>query len=85
MLIVQGLLEAKVPQDPFSGEAFSVKFDCKGIGGQTPVLDSPYMGTSLIRKRPPLGPYSRSRVVLGGGRFLMSEVPLYRRLGRLYS
>jgi len=41
-----------------------------------------YMGTSLIRNRPTLAPYSRfmgrdlwwSR---GGGRFLMSEVPLY--------
>jgi len=36
-----------------------------------------YKGTSLIRKRTFLGPYSRPKpVVLGGGRFLMSEVPL---------
>ena len=34
-------------------------------------------GTSLIRKRTPLGPYRRPMPrVLGGGRFLMSEVPL---------
>ena len=41
-----------------------------------------YRGTSIIRKRPPLGPYCRPmpRVLggsEGGGRFLMSEVPLY--------
>ena len=38
-----------------------------------------YRGTSLIRKRPLLGPYGRTMpvVVLGGGRFLMSEVPLH--------
>ena len=41
-----------------------------------------YRGTSPIRKRPPLGPYSRAMPrglwwSLGGGRFLMSEVPLY--------
>ena len=40
-----------------------------------------YRGTSLIRKRNPLGPYRRPmpRVLegsWGGGRFLMSEVPL---------
>jgi hypothetical protein len=40
-----------------------------------------YRGTSLVRKRTPLGPYRRSipRVLggsYGGGRFLMSEVPL---------
>ena len=39
--------------------------------------------TSLIRKRLPLGPYSRPepralRRSKGGGRFLMGEVPLYR-------
>ena len=42
-----------------------------------------YRGTSLIRKRSPLGPYSRSMPLEGpmvalGVRFLMSEVPLYR-------
>ena len=42
----------------------------------------PYRGTSLIRKRTPLGPYRRPMLrVLGGsyrhGRFLMDEVPLY--------
>ena len=41
-----------------------------------------YRGTSLTRKRTPLGPYRRpmSRVQggsYGGGRFLMGEVPLY--------
>jgi hypothetical protein len=36
-----------------------------------------YRGTSLIRNQPPLEPYSRPRPrVLGGVRFLMSEVPL---------
>jgi hypothetical protein len=40
-----------------------------------------YRGTSLIRKRTPLGPYRRKipRVLggsYGGGRFLMSEVLL---------
>jgi len=42
-----------------------------------------YRGTSLIRTRPPLGPYSRPMPrglwwSWGGVRFLMSEVPLYR-------
>ena len=42
-----------------------------------------YRGTSLIRKRTPLGPYLRPmpRVLGGsywGGRFLMGEVPLYK-------
>ena len=46
---------------------------------QTP---KPYRGTSPIRKRLPLGPYSMPmpRVPGGshrGGRFLMGEVPLY--------
>ena len=41
-----------------------------------------YKGTSLTRKRNPLGPYHRPlpRVLggsQGGGRFLMGEVPLY--------
>ena len=41
-----------------------------------------YRGTSLTRKRTPLGPYRRSMPsALGGsqrgGRFLMGEVPLY--------
>jgi len=41
-----------------------------------------YRGASLIRKRTPLGPFRRPmpRVLGGswrGGRFLMSEVPLY--------
>ena len=41
-----------------------------------------YRGTSLTRKRTPLGPYRRPMPrVLGGsegvGRFLMSKVPLY--------
>ena len=41
-----------------------------------------YRGTSLMRKRIPLGPFRRPvpRVLCGsqgGGRFLMGEVPLY--------
>ena len=41
-----------------------------------------YRGISLIRNRPPLGPYSRNmpraiRWSKGGGLFLLSEVPLY--------
>ena len=44
--------------------------------------ETKYRGTSLIRNRAPLGPYSRnmSRALWwpsGGGLFLMSEVPLY--------
>jgi len=43
----------------------------------------PYRGNSLIRNNPSIGPYSRTmpRALcwsLGGGAFLMSEVPLYR-------
>ena len=33
----------------------------------------PYWVFSLIRKRPPLGPY---RMPMPGGRFFMGEVPL---------
>ena len=45
-----------------------------------------YRGISLTSKRTPLGPYCRPmpRVLggsQGGGRFLMSEVPLYSRRG----
>ena len=45
-----------------------------------------YRGTSLIRKHPPLGTYSRPmpRAIWGSwrdGLFLMSEVPLYLRKG----
>jgi len=40
-----------------------------------------YRGTSLIRNRTHVGLYSRTiygrTAVLGGGHFLMSEVPLY--------
>ena len=44
-------------------------------------LKPPYRGTSLIRNRRPLGPYRRTmpRALWGsqgGGRFLLSEVPL---------
>ena len=47
-----------------------------GLGGRV------YRGTSLLRKRTPLGPYRKPipRVLggsWGGGRFLMDEVPLY--------
>ena len=46
------------------------------------VVQGSYRGTSLIRKRPPLGHYSGTvpRVVwwsLWGGLFFISEVPLY--------
>ena len=42
---------------------------------------TPYRGTSLIRKRRPLGPYRRTMPMAlwwswGGVLFLMSEVPL---------
>ena len=42
-----------------------------------------YRGTSFIRNNPPVEPYSRPlfktpKVVLGGLKFLMSEVPLYQ-------
>ena len=59
-------------------------------GRRFPVSEEPlkcvqrrvYRGTSLIRKHPFLGPYSRAmpRALWwseGGGCFLMSEVPLY--------
>ena len=47
--------------------------------------EEPYRGTSLIRNRRPLGPYSRTmpRALWGswgGGRFRMSKVPLYQKL-----
>ena len=46
-----------------------------------------YRGTQLIRNTPLLGPYSRHMPralwwCLGGGLFLMSEVPLYRSQGK---
>ena len=46
-----------------------------------PSIKLPYRGTSLIRSRFPLGPYSGTvprtlRQIQGGGAFLMSEVPL---------
>ena len=45
--------------------------------------DASYRGASLIRNCAPLGPYSRimPRALWwanGGGRFIVSEVPLYR-------
>ena len=45
------------------------------------VMEAEYRGTSLRRKRFPLGPYSRPmpRVLggsQGGGHFLMGEVPM---------
>ena len=49
-----------------------------------------YRGTSLERKRNPLGPYRRPMprvlgVSKGGGRVLMGEVPLYKSVENLYS
>ena len=39
--------------------------------------EEPYRGASPIRKRSHLGPYRKPMPrVMGGGRFLMSEVPL---------
>ena len=43
-----------------------------------------YTGTSLMRNRHSIGPYRRTMLRLlwrsfGGGGFLMSEVPLYRK------
>ena len=45
--------------------------------------DLGYRGTSLVRNRNPLGPHTSSRPgalrkFWGGGRFLVSEVPLYK-------
>ena len=45
-------------------------------------MNKAYRGTSLIRNRHPVGPYSMTMPrglgwSYGGGRFLMSEVPLY--------
>ena len=47
-----------------------------------------YRGTSLMRKRPPLGPYTRTMPrdiwwLWGGVRFLMSEVSLYYTPGKI--
>ena len=55
----------------------------KGVGLATDDLAG-YRGTSLIKNSPLLGPHSRpTRRALwwswGGWRFLMSEVPLYKR------
>jgi len=49
-----------------------------------------YRGTSLIRERTLLGPYSRPMPMalwgsLGGGLLLMGEVPLYRCYSKLRS
>jgi len=50
---------------------------------------SQYRGTAPIRNQPPLGPYRRPmpRVLegsQGGGRLLMSKVPLYREVRVLH-
>jgi hypothetical protein len=61
------------------GACREVQVQWNGIHGlvSTPGHEQGYRGTSLIRNRTPLGPYSRPMVVLGGGGlFLMSEVPL---------
>ena len=58
------------------------------VGGRRlwlPGMHLPYRGTSLVRKRNPLGPYRGPlpRVLGGswkGGRFLMGEVPLHPKL-----
>ena len=58
----------------------------KSLGSSPRVFpNAAYRGTSLIRKRTPLGPYRRPvpRVLGwslgGGGCFLVSEVPLYTK------
>ena len=60
---------------------------CQGVGTvwfQLVLSDcQEHRGTSRIRNSAPLGPYSRTlhralKWPLGGGLFLMSEVPLYR-------
>ena len=63
---------------PSSGLA--VKFGPQGKGGQNPVLEPPYRGTSLIRNRPPPQDPPRTlgiglRYGPRGVRFLVSEVP----------
>ena len=55
-----------------------------------PEFPEPYRGTSLIRNRPTLGPYSRPMpgalwLSQGCWRFLMSEATLYRAGGRVPS
>ena len=51
-----------------------------------PLIATRYRGTSIIKKRLPVGPYRcpMPRALwwsYGGGRFLISEVPLYLRFG----
>ena len=56
-------------------------FQFKSRGSKKTICSHSYRETSLIRNSAPLGPYSRTmpRALwwsLGGGLFLMSEVPL---------
>ena len=57
----------------------NVRWACEGEAMR--VLDFEYRSTSLMRNSAPLGPYSGNMPwalwwPLGGGQFLMSEVPL---------
>jgi len=68
--------------EPSSEEDGFTRDECEAIGKK---FVPQYRGTSLIRNTPLLGPHSRTiHGVLwwsyGGGRFLMSEVPLYAEL-----
>ena len=67
-------------EPPLSRVAHSLNHCFRGWG-RTPLSGWSYRGTSLIRNRRPPGPYSRTvpralRWSLGGGLFLMREVPL---------
>ena len=78
---IKGLFDClRLTLDPFRGVALVLA----GMRACVPT-SSCYRGTSLTRKRTPLGPYRRPmpRVLGGpqvGGRFLMGEVPLYGRI-----
>ena len=70
--------ERDTPMRSPNGHAMGRKERIAQLDGQTR-----YRDTSLISKHIPLGPYGRSiyaygpTVLLGGGRLIMSEVPLY--------
>jgi len=81
-----------LPAGPTIPEAFTSFSGTTPKATGTPVLighvacGMQYRGTSLIRNRHSVGPYSRTMLRLlwrswGGGQFLMSEVPLYRVRG----
>jgi len=72
---------SRVGTDPADRFRFGVLPEPRGVHSGW------YRGTSLIRNRSPLGPYSSHMHrdlwwSYGGGRFLMSEVPLYPKADR---